>query len=651
MSGDAVSFILELEDRLSRPAKAATGAVGALITKLETMRGVMGQLEAHAKKADGRFAELAASLGQLGSKPLALWDLGNAALFAGGELVKLAAAGGVLALGVTAYALHAADFQERTRGALEIVEGTRGEANATFELLRKMANAGGLPTEQVSRFYTSLREVGFEAQSTRTLIAAALDVGAVNPGGAEALTNVFAHIGATGKFDRRAVRGLLRGTGLTETDLAGALSAMPGAFKGQTVASIQAAMEAGRIPAATGIEAIVETIHRKFDRGGGVGAGAMAIQGQSLAGQLQTLKNQIDELLGDSIVVGPFTQTLATLSGLLDGSTAQGKALRATLAGAFASLATSLNGLDAGALGRFVSGATELVAVAIRGSAAFGTSFMGALRPFLAVLRGVGEVIGMATGEGNGLVAILGAIGRVLGFIVGVVAIAIGGVVAIVVGLGEGFVWLVGKLGGLGGMLLRIGPSLALPFVMLWDILGKIGPGLLAVLEWIGGALVAAGKWLYDGAVGIGKAIVAGLTGGAIADLSKVGATFADVGKKAIEAASTTLGVHSPSRVFDAIGRYTVLGFVEGIGAENDNAYRAMTDAVTPPRAAVIRTNHGGGAGALSVGDIHIQVTIEAREGLDADALAEASAMRIRRELLAIFEEMGISLGAATLAA
>lgn len=133
----------------------------------------------------------------------------------------------------------------------------------------------------------------------------------------------------------------------------------------------------------------------------------------------------------------------------------------------------------------------------------------------------------------------------------------------------------------------------------------------------LGGMLVSAGRDLIMGLVNGIKGAV-----GAAADAA------ADAAKAAIGAAKSFLGIGSPSRVFEALGRDTVRGMVRGIDRqmpELTRIARSMSAATIPPNAGAGRRSTAAAspaaaaAEALIGGDLVVQTGPggDVREGLE----------------------------------
>src|SRR5690606_366303 len=77
----------------------------------------------------------------------------------------------------------------------------------------------------------------------------------------------------------------------------------------------------------------------------------------------------------------------------------------------------------------------------------------------------------------------------------------------------------------------------------------------------------AEGLALSERSYEIGKQIVMGLVRGLKELYFLPGNTMVNMAKSAIDAAKGTLGIQSPSKVFEGIGKNTALGFAQGLSS------------------------------------------------------------------------------------
>lgn len=132
-----------------------------------------------------------------------------------------------------------------------------------------------------------------------------------------------------------------------------------------------------------------------------------------------------------------------------------------------------------------------------------------------------------------------------------------------------------------------------------WDSLpGKISATndkLIATIKaWASGAI----NWLFNA----GKNMIQGLVDGAIAATAGAIGAIQRAIQRIIDGAKRALGIASPSRVFAEMGRFSMLGFVQGLQGEQGQLARAWaglapTSPVIRPAASPAMALAGGGGG------------------------------------------------------
>ncbi|GHU09886.1 hypothetical protein AGMMS50225_11950 [Betaproteobacteria bacterium] len=194
--------------------------------------------------------------------------------------------------------------------------------------------------------------------------------------------------------------------------------------------------------------------------------------------------------------------------------------------------------------------------------------------------------------------------------------------------------------------------------ILNWSPLGLFYQAFAGVMSWFGielpGTFTAFGSMIIDG-------LINGITGKAVALRDSISMAIGD----GIDAAKAKLGINSPSRVFAAIGGFTMQGMTEGIAANMRGPLDAIKGfsaqlaaagavALTPalaigsmapppgsaaPLPALTRAAPAGGmagsaASASMIGATTIQITVNPAPGMDEKALAELVARKIRETQL-----------------
>lgn len=304
----------------------------------------------------------------------------------------------------------------------------------------------------------------------------------------------------------------------------------------------------------------------------------------SLEDQSKTLQKNLADLFGGGNIDG-FLRGLSKLVGLFDQNTEAGRALKAivdSMFGGFGGAEAIFTTIERYFLG-LISGALTLALWIKRVAKALDIDTSG-----LSKLVDVADLGKIAVGA------------MAIAFLP--LAAAIGAVVALVYGLSAAF-----------------------------SFLGAAGT---AAWQWIKGAFDTVSSALegFDLAA-IGTAMIDGLVQAIKNGASRVASAIGDVAKSAISSAKSTLGIASPSKVFEELGGYTVEGFTLGVDAMNDNAQASMESAIAPPEPK--RAARGGGGGNT------FNVTVNVSAGADADLAAE-----VRRAVVGALEDAAEQMGA-----
>lgn len=127
-------------------------------------------------------------------------------------------------------------------------------------------------------------------------------------------------------------------------------------------------------------------------------------------------------------------------------------------------------------------------------------------------------------------------------------------------------------------------------------------------------------------ATAAGGDIAGGMAAGVTAGGPEIAAAVTAAAQDAVNAAKVALGIHSPSKVFAGLGRYSALGLAQGM---NDNAGTVASAGASMAGASVGGAASGlaGGAGASSGGNVyHFSPAISLPPGSTAETKAAAEA-------------------------
>ena len=189
----------------------------------------------------------------------------------------------------------------------------------------------------------------------------------------------------------------------------------------------------------------------------------------------------------------------------------------------------------------------------------------------------------------------------------------------------------------------------ALPFLIVIGLIGLViagivllAMGIVSAIESIGEAFEAIGDFISDMFDGIVEAISG--------ETPRVEKAFVDMGDNAASGFADSLGIASPSKVFEGFGRNIVEGAIRGVDSGADSLQATTSNLVEAPVEGVQNDVSNltdapiGGAASgpttISIGDININVDSEDEPRTMAEAF--------RDELANVLEGVNIELGAAT---
>ena len=443
---------------------------------------------------------------------------------------------------------------------------------------------------------------GFRGADEERVLAGSLDVGALNAGDSTAqsrFVRALSQIRGRGKLQAEELNQLGE-LGIGRGDVFGAIARQRG-LRGTEASQrtqVESLMQRGQITGAEGTNAALSAVQSMTGERLG---GFARVQGNTLAGSISNLEESIFGLvtsiegLEQLPGVRALASTISALGNALNGSSAAGQRLQRAIgpvlnqaAGAFAGV---LN--PARIEGFFSALATQIPAI-VSAIQLVGGGFMAGLQ------RGLGPLLDRMGGTDiDGLVGGMGALAEAFGNIAGlsvVVLTAIGGIAAVA----------------------TVGASSVLDLAV--QIAGLPGR-IIADLADIPRQLTVFGEILTAAFTSLGTQMVAGLVGGITAGAGAVRDAVSGLATGAVDTVRETLGIKSPSRVFEELGGHTAQGFEDGItggAAGVDGAVRAM---VAAPGAA-------GSAGAAGAGRGVFQVFIDGA-GREASAIVDEMEARM----------------------
>jgi len=534
-----LTWALSLVDKLTGPA----GKMAASVSNLE---GKLNSLGSAAESIGGAFNAIKNSV---------IGDIAKKA----GELVV---AGAQLAI-------DASSFKEDSIMALKHLVGTQAEATALFEKADELAGRLGLEDAKVVGQLQKLIASGFSASTALAAVEAAANLAAARgEASAEAFTSLLSTIEAKGKFDTGAISKLAK-AGVRTEDIYNQLAKTLHKSRSE----IEAMVKAGKIDAATGIEAATAVINEKF-------GGAAAESANTFSKLLFRLKDALGDLFQD-VDIGPLKDALkAVLTAINGPAGAEVKAGINHFFGAIFKVIGSLFDGPEGAkrLEETLHSAARAFELAAKVVEVAGPILVTMIQLFV-------DACNLANDGKDLIVGAFEAIASVFDFLDGVVS---EGVALFVAGI-----------------------------TALWDFLVGAVTGIVDTVtglpESIDAALSGVGESLLASASGIGTSIIDGLVAGIVGGASAVVSAISSVASGAIDAAKSALGIHSPSDVFANLGHFTAEGFGEGLAANDSPNVEAaaMLDVPTVQGAAAAGMASGrqaapAGDGGAKVIQIHV---------------------------------------------
>lgn len=535
----------------------------------------------------------------------------GALLFAGASALALAGAG---------FVVQAQNFKQSTLTAFKLMLGSQQAGDAFFQDAIKFAAETPFETTQVIGAFKALTGGGFKPAEVKQVLSAVGDVAALqnfDPQVIERMILAINQIKGKGRLAAEELNQIVEASGGTVARVK--IYEQLAKTLGKTKEEIIKLAETGKISADQGIAAILESIRTSIS--GGTLGGLMKELSTQIPGLLSTLKGRPEELIfaiPDKFLgsMGILRQGLEDFVGLLDPASEKGAKVAEAIGKMFDAFMTGLLGIDPAKNKEALTGGIE----------------------------GLVNLANAATPALKGLGTTLRFIGGVSGF----------------------FLDMVGKVdkatGAFGGLfnIIRIGTiplrALAAAFLgplAIWDVVGPRIDELSGAMSSLGASFefaIAPVRAFFAelqmawqmatqtlGSQDIGTAIINGIINGITSGASSVVSAINSVTQGAIDAAKTTLGIASPSKVFEELGQFSMAGYAQGV-ANDTTVAPAVSGMLAAPAAA---PGMGGG------GSPSVTVNVYVDGGKNAQETGEIVARPVRREVLALFQELALSRGAA----
>jgi len=316
-----------------RAAHAPAASVAAAVGAAPAATPHEPPVAAVPKKAKGPWYELEKAIENVNAK-LQPGALTIAGVMAAVDAVE-ALISGFVRLGekIVSATFEAHDFGVKVEAAFSVVEkGNLGAAAGDLKELHDQAKAGGVAQESLLKTTLHLRNLGFQAQTVRAVLAGGLSLGAANANpeaGIAAMEKLVsglekARMSDKGKFGKGAFTGLEH-LGISADDIEAQLAKV----YGSTEAKAKQKLTHGLVGEGDAIEAALLAIQAKVERGGKLGALQADVAAKTVGGGMNALKVSLDEML-ESVNVSPVLDFLTHVREMLE-SPASGEALKGLL--------------------------------------------------------------------------------------------------------------------------------------------------------------------------------------------------------------------------------------------------------------------------------------------------------------------------------
>lgn len=621
---DGYTYVLELADQLSGPAKSARDQITGLTKdmqadaktlvdlnkKMADLKATSGDTSAEEKKLGAEIAKTQAAMEKDATSIRKLVqserDEAKAAREAAAEHAKavkdasglantletlapfaeaaaagfviLAAAAAALVIGGAKIALDASQFKAQTTAALQSAVGTREEASAAFEEIRKIGDEVGISDVKAQKMGLALLDAGVDRDHLgETLKSIALLEKVRGDEAAGKLQELVKKTAASGSFKLEGES--LVGTGISQADVVDELAKK----LGKGTAQIQAELKSGAIKASDGIAAINAALGKE-NLGANVGI-------SSLSDILGKVYEQFTRLFED-VNVAPLLDAVKAIGGWFDKTTVTGEALRFLIQTVF----DSVFAIASAALPYVQFAFNEVVIIALK--------LYIALKPVVAYMK---ELFASTSSSD--------------------IEEVIKDVLEGIVGIGAALVLVVGSI---------IAFQVAIVYALYTAIDTVVTAGQV-ISDTLGQAWdYVTGLFTADNAMAIATALIDGLVGGITGGAARVIEAVSGLGSGAIDGIKGVLGIHSPSAVMQELGGYTAEGFEAGVNDGADGAQAAIGNVVSPP--ATAGAKGGGGTVQVTIGPGAVVI-----QGAGANA-AEIQEM-LESKLAAMLEGIMLEFG------
>jgi tape measure domain-containing protein len=579
---ETLTWVFKGVDLLSGPARRGSAAADDL---RRALGGASGSVNGLGRAASGLTESLGTGVRAMGA-------LGGAAA----GVLAIAGSLGVAFAGVAATIGRSVIEMVRFRESAVVTLGTLMRAPGEGRgAIGRVGGAAFRQTQAIARLTpgnerdvigarTQLAAGGFRGADEERVLAASLDVGALNPNDSTAqsrFVRALSQIRGRGKLQAEELNQLGE-LGVGRGDVFAAIARQRGMTGTATENQrrIEGMMQRGQITGEEGTNAALSAVQGMTGERLG---GFARLQGGTLSGSLSNLEesifglvtgiNQLENLPG----VRAFSRSISAIGNALNGSSEAGQKLQRSVglliseaAGMFAGVFTPAR------IEGFVTTLANVLPPMFEAMKLVGGAFVQGLGRALGPL--IDRMSSFSSDDSQQLLAFALSLADAFGYLVGVSVQVVAGIAA----LGAGIT--------------------------------VIGAEALRWVQWFLGLPAQFGTLATQGWMTLGSQMVDGLVGGLTSGAARVGDAVRGLASNAITTARETLGIASPSRVFAEIGGYTAEGYERGIRGGTAGAQDAAAAMVAPPG--------GAGAGGAMAGRGVFQVFIDGA-GREASAIVD----------------------------
>lgn len=543
-------------------------------------------------------------------------------------------------------AIEASSARGDTEEIFKKIMGEEGKSEEKYEELAKIGRDTGMGQEKAFNQFRKLVTSGFKADDAVRIVQAGADIDSVRGGGAGGKLNALLNkVKASGSMKMGDVKSAAKNLGLSPDELIKEMAQK----MGKSTDTLKSELKKG-IKGDAGIDAILNSVEKKY-------GGMAAKLAESIPETLAAIKQQVINLF-DKVDLKPLENVLHSVKDALDSEL--GVELKNNITELFSAIFEALFGQAAkggGQIKAIIRGVSDFVkdmAGAVKAVTpllhAFVAGIMQGLRAmaeskggkdgiFSSIKDALPTLIPMFQRAGLLLVQLFSALASFAGFMAKVVYFVVGFGVAAAGAIGVAVDWFQRGVQGVMDFLAGLAG-----FDSAADQFQNFSEGVTDAIDTVMGVFDTLSA-MADDMMSAGADLVQGLVDGITSNASAIVQALVAAVSGGVDAVKKTLGIASPSKVFDEIGGYTAEGMEQGIdggaagvaGAANRMGVAAVSAASAGltgmPSAAAAGAANGndGGGGGIHIEHLEIRANDEAGGKQAAEAFERHFADKMRK--------------------